>query len=226
MENSPKPQERENPSALTSPNSNSSNSSSSSSSNSNGVQLPSTPKPIARSETNAYPTTFIQADTSSFKQVVQMLTGSSETVKQASKATVDPSSKSAIPPIKTGPKKQGFKLYERRNSLKNLKISPLMPGLVQNSGFSPRKPEILSPSMLDFPSLVLSPVTPLIPDPFNRSPTPCAGNSISTSSEEEKAIAEKGFYLHPSPITTPRDSTPQLLPLFPVTSPKVSGSSA
>ncbi|XP_043701909.1 VQ motif-containing protein 4 [Telopea speciosissima] len=222
MENSPRRQEGENPSALTSPKS---NSSSSSSSNSNGVQLPLTPKPISRSDANAYPTTFIQADTSSFKQVVQMLTGSSETAKQASKANpADPSNKSAIPPIKSGPKKQGFKLYERRNSLKNLKISPLMPGALvhPNSGFSPRKPEILSPSLLDFPGLVLSPVTPLIPDPFNRSPPTCNSND---SMAEEKAIAEKGFYLHPSPITTPRDSEPRLLPLFPVTSPKVSGSS-
>ncbi|XP_042513494.1 VQ motif-containing protein 4-like [Macadamia integrifolia] len=229
MENSPRRQEGENPSALASPKS---NSSSSSSSNSNGVQHPLTPKSIARSDANAYPTTFIQADTSSFKQVVQMLTGSSETAKQASKVTspADPSNKSAIPPIKSGPKKQGFKLYERRNSLKNLKISPLMPGsLHQNSGFSPRKPEILSPSLLDFPGLVLSPVTPLIPDPFNRSPPTCNTNSndsICTSMAEEKAIAEKGFYLHPSPITTPRDSEPRLLPLFPVTSPKVSGSSS
>ncbi|CAN1827631.1 VQ motif-containing protein 4 [Linum perenne] len=38
--------------------------------------LPS-PRPIARSDSaNSYPTTFVQADTSLFKQVVQMLTGS------------------------------------------------------------------------------------------------------------------------------------------------------
>ncbi|OVA00387.1 hypothetical protein BVC80_1183g91 [Macleaya cordata] len=157
-----------------------------------------------------------------------MLTGSSETAKQASKSNFDPSTKNPIPPIKTGPKKQGFKLYERRNSLKNLKISPLMPGFVQNSGFSPRNQEILSPSILDFPSLVLSPVTPLIPDPFNRSPPTCISNSsvANSSVAEERAIAEKGFYLHPSPISTPRDSEPRLLPLFPVTSPRVSGSSS
>jgi hypothetical protein len=153
-----------------------------------------------------------------------MLTGSSETAKQASNSKSDPPSGKAnsIPPIKTGQqKKQGFKLYERRNSLKNgLMISPSMPNFVQNSGFSPRMPEILSPSILDFPSLVLSPVTPLIEDPFKRS---AMGNS---SEEEEKAIAEKGFYLHPSPMSTPRGAEPQLLPLFPVTSPRVSGSSA
>ena len=44
---------------------------------------------------------------------------------------------------------------------------------------------------------------------------------------EEKAMKEKGFYLHPSPApaTTPMDQEPRLLPLFPVTSPRVSGSS-
>uniref|UniRef100_A0A5B6ZCW7 Putative VQ-like protein n=1 Tax=Davidia involucrata TaxID=16924 RepID=A0A5B6ZCW7_DAVIN len=224
MEITSRPQERENPSPTSSPNSNGS------SSNSNGVQIqtpPLTPKPISRSDTNPYPTTFVQADTTTFKQVVQMLTGSSETAKQASKPPTSdpPSSKGCIPPIKsTGQKKQGFKLYERRNQLKNgLMINPLMPGSAQNSGFSPRKPEILSPSILNFPSLVLSPpVTPLIEDRFNKS-SPSVGNS----SEEEKAIAEKGFYLHPSPrTTTSRDSEPQLLPLFPVRSPRVSGTSS
>ncbi|CAK9138241.1 unnamed protein product [Ilex paraguariensis] len=226
MEITSRPQERENPSPTNSPNSNVS-----SSNYSNGsvqIQTPSlTPKPISRSETNPYPTTFVQADTSTFKQVVQMLTGSSETAKQASKPIPSdpPPSKGSIsiPLIKTGQKKQGFKLYERRSILKNgLMISPLMPGLAPNSGISPRNTEILSPSILDFPSLVLSPVTPLIEDPFEKS-SPSMGNS----SEEEKAIAEKKFYLHPSPrTTTPRDSEPQLLPLFPVTSPRVSGSSS
>ncbi|XVE50230.1 hypothetical protein DITRI_Ditri01bG0145200 [Diplodiscus trichospermus] len=217
-------------------------------SSSNGVvQIhtpPLTPVPISRSETNPYPTTFVQADTTTFKQVVQMLTGSSETAKQAStkpptqqhqhqqqqQLQQDPPlpSKSSfpIPPIKTNsPKKQNFKLYERRNSnLKNsLMINTFLPPPVTNniSSFpSPRSTEILSPSLLDFPKLALSPVTPLNEDTFNKS-SPSLGNS----SEEEKAIAEKGFYLHPSPRSTPRDSEPQLLPLFPVTSPKVSGSS-
>lgn len=213
--------------------------------NSNGgVQIPTpplTPIPISRSETNPYPTTFVQADTTTFKQVVQMLTGSSETAKQASSKPPtqhhhhhhhqqDPAlpSKSSfpIPPMKTNsPKKQNFKLYERRNSnLKNnLMINTFLPSNNGGGGgafYSPRNAEILSPSLLDFPKLALSPVTPLNEDPFNKS-SPSLGNS----SEEEKAIAEKGFYLHPSPMSTPRDTEPQLLPLFPVTSPRVSGSS-
>ncbi|KAF5766611.1 putative VQ motif-containing protein/13/19/31/33 [Helianthus annuus] len=153
------------------------------------------PRPVSRSDP---PTTFIQADTTSFKQVVQMLTGSSNPTRQP-----DPtSSKISIPPVKTGPqKKQGFKLYERRNSLKNgLMINPSAPKS------SARLHELLSPSILDFPALVLSPVTPLTEDPFNK-PSP---------SEEERVILEKGFYLHPSPrAATPRGTAePQLLTLF------------
>ncbi|XP_073028913.1 VQ motif-containing protein 4-like [Primulina eburnea] len=182
------------------------------------------PNPIFRSnESNPYPTTFVQADTSSFKQVVQMLTGSSETAKQASRT--DPTSRGggSIPPIRsTGQKKQGFKLYERRNSLKNgLMINTLMSGFSQNPVFSPRNPEILSPSILAFPALVLSPATPLNEDNLSRSSPAAIGNSL----EEEKAIAEKKFYFHPSPRTAPGNAEPQLLSLFPVTSPRVSGSS-
>ncbi|GKA28647.1 VQ motif-containing protein 4-like protein [Tanacetum coccineum] len=192
---------------------------------------PSTPKPLSRSEPNPYPTTFIQADTNSFKQVVQMLTGSSNpnTTNQVQHQDSRKES-SSIPPIKTCPqKKQSFKLYERRNSLKNglmINPNPQNPNAFQNPngrqnpnggakygyGSSPRLyNEILSPSILDFPSLVLSPVTPLPP-------------SVGNSSEEDKAIAEKGFYLHPSPRTVEVTAEPRLLPLFPVTSPRMVGS--
>ncbi|GMJ10179.1 hypothetical protein HRI_004687100 [Hibiscus trionum] len=227
------------PSSSSSPlNSPHSNNGTTNNNNSNGVvQIqtpPLTPIPISRSETNPYPTTFVQADTTTFKQVVQMLTGSSETAKQASsKPPTQHQSSFPIPPMKTNsPKKQSFKLYERRNSnLKNnlMMINTYLPSSVANNGggggggafYSPRNAEILSPSLLDFPKLALSsPVTPLNEDTFNKS-----SPSLGSSSEEDKAIAEKGFYLHPSPMSTPRDTEPQLLPLFPVTSPRVSGSS-
>lgn len=229
--------------------------SSSSSSNSNVINngtVLNLPKPVTRSEPgNPYPTTFVQADPSSFKQVVQMLTGSAETAKQTSSNSTNNNNnlRNHIPPIKTIPKKpnqSGFKLYERRNSLKNLKLNPLLPVFSSNpSGFSPRNADVLSPSMLDFPALVLSPVTPLIPDPFNRNTVPggggsgyrCGNGSLSPSPSpsskpvlnteaEEKAIKEKGFFLHPSPGNTPRDSELRLLPLFPTTSPRASGPSS
>lgn len=44
---------------------------------------------------------------------------------------------------------------------------------------------------------------------------------VSPCPEEERAILEKGFYLHPSPLSTPRGSDPpELLPLFPLSSPR------
>ncbi|KAL5571493.1 hypothetical protein UlMin_021090 [Ulmus minor] len=107
-----------------------------------------------------------------------MLTGSSETIKQTlCKQTQDPTKTFNIPP-----KRQGFKLYEWRNI------------------------EILSPSLHDFPSLTLSPVTPLNEDAFDK---------FSSS----PAIVEKGFYLH---LSTLRESEPQLLSLFLLPSPRVS----
>lgn len=189
---------------------------------------PLTPKIIPRSETNPYPTTFVQADTSSFKQVVQMLTGSAETAAKrhqpAAAPGEAPSARSPIPPAKTGPKRPAFKLYERRHSsFKNLRINPLVPELlgVATARFSPRQqqPKLLSPSVLDFPSLTLSPVTPLIPDPFTRPPHPSSPAGLLA---EERGIAEKGFYLHPSPRGA---DPPKLLPLFPVASPRVSSAS-
>ncbi|OIW11543.1 hypothetical protein TanjilG_26909 [Lupinus angustifolius] len=190
-----------------------------------------TPPLTPRSDSN--PTTFVQADTSTFKQVVQILTGSSETTtptptpKPPQQQQQQQSSRNFNIP----PKKQGFKLYERRNNTikNNLMINTLMPNYANNNhaGFSPRKHEILSPSLLDFPSLTISPVTPLLNDDPLGKLSPSLGNSTLEEKEEEKAIAEKGFYLHPSPRTiTPRDSKPQLLPLFPVTSPRLSESSS
>lgn len=233
MEITSRLQERENTSpTTTSPTSNTTNT------NNNGLLLfhttqttqttstttpPLTPKqPISRSDqqpinnNNPYPTTFVQADPNTFKQVVQMLTGSPDTANVATKHPDPPitQSRNHMPPIK----KQGFKLYERRNSHSNLRnglvINPLLGSGSGRSptGFSPRGKEILSPSVLNFPGLVLSPVTPLVEYPSSDS-------SSSPSVEEDKAIAEKGFYLHPSPRA---GSEPRLLPLFPVTSPRVS----
>lgn len=156
-------------------------------------------------DTTPFPTTFVQADTANFKQVVQRLTGSD---------TPPPPHK----PVKSyphhhgsGPKKPAFKLYERRIGKSNLKmIAPL----AMAAAAAP--PEALSPSVLDFPSLALrSPVTPLLPDPFNRS----QGAEEDEEAAERAAIARTGFFLHPSPRGA--EPPPRLLPLFPVTSPRM-----
>ncbi|KAG0485782.1 hypothetical protein HPP92_009631 [Vanilla planifolia] len=236
MEIGANPGGREVPSPHASP-----NSSSSSSSNSGGEQgvlsMLEVPKPAGYVpekfkslprfvDPNPYPTTFIQADTSSFKQVVQMLTGSTDTA--ANQTTILPPTapKNMIPPAAKAMqlRKPAFKLYERRSSSKNLKmICPLIPSIAGASSphslpstFSPRKqPDILSPSILDLPSLVISPVTPLVSDPFHPFPEP---GTADAEKAEKRAIAEKGFYLHPSPRHA---EPPMLLPLFPVTSPSL-----
>ncbi|CAM0882733.1 unnamed protein product [Alopecurus aequalis] len=184
--------------------------------------LPPSPRPVPRTiETTPFPTTFVQADTTSFKQVVQMLTGSEQSSKNATVTPTAGNSSAGIGGSQTAngpcrPKKPSFKLYERRSSLKNLKmIAPLAMGAPP----SPRKaatPEILSPSVLDFPSLKLSPVTPLTGDPFNPSPA-----SSSSGDAERAAIADKGFFFHPSPRGA---EPPRLLPLFPVSSPRMAAS--
>lgn len=148
---------------------------------------PPTPPPPPKSTPCA--TTFVQADTSSFKQVVQLLTGSAETAAKSC-GGLPPAAKAV-----TGPKRRAFKLYERRSNLKTI-------GPLKLTAFSPHKrpPEITSPSVLAFPSLTLSSVTPLTPDPFD-------------------------WLLHPR--TTPRDAEPpRLLPLFPISSPRTSSASA
>ncbi|XP_020087957.1 VQ motif-containing protein 4-like [Ananas comosus] len=220
MENYPKPQDhKENPPPQTP----------------NSGAAASSPPPTARPGADAvpYPTTFVQAEPSTFKQVVQMLTGSSDTAAAAA-AAASPKHPPAAAAAKgaPGPKRPAFKLYERRSStLKSLKVlSPLMPAFVfsnpcssSSPSFSPRgAAEVLSPSVLDLPSLVLSPVTPLLPDPFAR-PTPPPPGTEAAEAAEERAIAEKGFYLHPSPRA---GLPPRLLPLFPVTSPRLAPASS
>lgn len=163
-------------------------------------------------------TTFVQADPSNFRAVVQKLTG----------ANSDPSAPklpvtlhSRLPPGKQasgemGPRKQPFKLQERRQSGKKLELQ-------LNNNNDNRMTSVglaaLSPRQR---MMMFSPVSPLDMLFLRTSPrTP-----MSPVEQEERAIAHKGFYLHPSPLTTPRGSEPELLPLFPLHSPKLTHDSS
>jgi len=192
--------------------------------------VPPSPKPVPRIiDTTPFPTTFVQADTANFKLVVQRLTGSdtpsSAQNKPAKNHHHHHNNHGGASGLAGGPKKPAFKLYERRIGKNNLKmIAPLAMAAAAAAGASPRKagPEVLSPSVLDFPSLALgSPVTPLVSDPFNRSPA-SASPGVEEAAERA-AIARKGFFLHPSPRGA---EPPRLLPLFPVTSPRMAPSAA
>jgi hypothetical protein len=188
--------------------------------------VPPSPKPVPRIiDTTPFPTTFVQADTANFKQVVQRLTGSDTpppaAAQKPAKSHGHHHHHHGGSGLASGPKKPAFKLYERRIGKNNLKmIAPLAMAAAAAAGASPRKaaPEVLSPSVLDFPSLALgSPVTPLLADPFNRSSASSPGEEDEAA--ERAAIARKGFFLHPSPRAAAEP--PRLLPLFPVTSPRM-----
>ncbi|KAL8521779.1 hypothetical protein ACS0TY_012073 [Phlomoides rotata] len=105
----------------------------------------------------------------------------------------------------TAPRRSPFKLQQRRkHTLRYLEIIQL--------GVESSPPEN-SPGMtrsLPLISPVTGPLTPL----------GCECERVGTDSppsEEERAIAEKGFYLHAS---TGKPEPPVLLTLFPLTSPK------
>ncbi|KAI4355772.1 hypothetical protein L6164_004512 [Bauhinia variegata] len=176
-------------------------------------------------------TTFVQADPSNFRAVVQKLTGASEDPSSPKLPLTLPSRLTAHKPAtataEIGPKKTNFKLHERRHTTKKLEV---------NIGVSER-PTFNSSSLSPSPSshgayvrnragagymglgsemLMTSPVSPLELLARGSPRTP-----RSQQEEEEKAIAEKGFYLHPSPLSTPRGADPpELLPLFPLHSPR------
>ncbi|KAJ9190001.1 hypothetical protein P3X46_001238 [Hevea brasiliensis] len=160
-------------------------------------------------------TTFVQADPATFRTIVQKLTGAPDDLSTQKLPITHPNRPSAIP----GPKRPAFKLHERRQSAKNLQINLNSNSTINNSfehpdlfQFRQRAGFLVSPvSTLDFFGARTSPKSPC--EEF------CSRGS--PRDEEERAIAEKGFYLHPSPLSTPRGAEPpELLPLFPLHSPR------
>ncbi|KAK9069800.1 hypothetical protein SSX86_010196 [Deinandra increscens subsp. villosa] len=147
------------------------------------------------SDPNSPPTTtFVQADPSNFRAVVQRLTG-------------------ATPSHQTAHRRPGFNLHERRQTIGKLEIT-----LNDNGPFRDFRPfsTVVSPrtrhrGFNTGETMMSSPVSTL--DLCGR------GSPRTPNEEEERAIAEKGFYFHPSPLSTPRESGPELLVLFPLCSP-------
>ncbi|GJW39064.1 VQ motif-containing protein 11-like protein [Tanacetum coccineum] len=132
-------------------------------------------------------TTFVEADPYNFRAVVQLLTGA-HTHPHASTSTRKLVQKRSI--SKVGHQRSSYKLHERRKTGKKLEINLARPATREGT-------------------LMGSPVSTL---------DGCGRRSPETPmEEEERAIAEKGYYLHPSPM---KGSQPQLLVLFPLNSPK------
>ncbi|XP_021732085.1 VQ motif-containing protein 11-like [Chenopodium quinoa] len=174
-------------------------------------------------------TTFVQADPSNFRAIVQQLTGSHMTASSSQGGSVR----------RDGSDGAGFKLHERRQqqgAIRKLEMIELNNNSNSNSNNSnaahnynnhhgPLNGHVRVRGGHDV--AMVSPVSTL--DGLSlgiRSPrtNPRSGSSMSEE-EERVVIAEKGFYLHPvSPLSGgSRDFEPRLLPLFPLHSPRDNG---
>ncbi|KAJ4958613.1 hypothetical protein NE237_025724 [Protea cynaroides] len=180
------------------------------------------PSPIPTTATT--PTTFVQADAHTFRDLVQKLTGAGDDLQEKLPITLPArlSPRSSLSGDIVGPRRSSFKLQERRQNMRKLEIK-LGHTSIRSPPYSPRQIQPQTHQLIISP--VPSPVTPLGSDTLSSSVQSSGSGSDSPSSpavsEEEKAIAEKGFYLHPSPLSTPRGSDPpELLPLFPLSSPR------
>ncbi|KAM1642327.1 hypothetical protein ACFX15_011738 [Malus domestica] len=132
------------------------------------------------------PTTFVQADTNNFRDLVQKLTGLSSDSEKL--PITHPARHYPKAPISTGDptdlRWSPFKLQERKHTMRKLKIK-------------------LSLATLHGSQLIPSPVTPLRFKSFSFSSSGSESlSSPTTVAEEKKTIVEKGFYLHLSPLST------------------------
>ncbi|XWS70523.1 hypothetical protein CRYUN_Cryun03dG0055000 [Craigia yunnanensis] len=162
------------------------------------------------------PTTFIQADANTFRDLVQKLTGFATNAEKLPVTLPGRlSSKPSLPGDPTGPRRPPFKLQERRqHTMRKLEIKLGLTTLRN----SPKHRCPTQARRLDSP--IPSPVTPLRSESLFCSSSGTISPSSPVVSEKEKAITEKGFYFHPSPLNTPRGSQPpELLTLFPLSSP-------
>ncbi|KAK1364019.1 VQ domain-containing protein [Heracleum sosnowskyi] len=174
-------------------------------------------------------TTFIQADPSNFRALVQKLTGP----RSNHKLPVTYSGRESV-----GPRIPPFKLQERKQNRKKLEIDlQIVPGV--EDPYSPSTKHIKSSSPVQNRMLIsnndgfwvfndgsrgqmgmakASPVSSSL-DFMVAHSTAISPTTPMTSREEleEKGLAEKGYYLHPTlPAGCRGSDPPALLPLFPL----------
>ncbi|KAF5739069.1 hypothetical protein HS088_TW12G00267 [Tripterygium wilfordii] len=163
---------------------------------------------------SSHNTTFVQADPSNFRTIVQKLTGAPE----------DPSTQKlplTHPTRDLAPKRSAFKLNERRQSAKNLEIQLNKTSYYYNNNETTRQQPNSGFYKQQRGSFLVSPVSTL--DFIGARVSPRSPNTIDEEEEQQRVVAERGFYLHPSPLSTPRSREPELLTLFPLHSPRDNG---
>lgn len=157
-------------------------------------------------------TTYVQADPTNFRSLVQKLTGAPEGSPANLPVTIPPR---RAPPHPDMPISKKQRLQDRRQAPTKLELKLNPSSSSSTSPYtklhhficpppipSPFTTPLVSPvSTMDFSSSLLS--SPSTPTP------------LSPADQVEKAIAEKGFYLHPSPRNNGQHP-PKLLHLFPL----------
>lgn len=175
-------------------------------------------------KSQAQGTTFVHADACNFMEVVQRLTGPN--IKQHPPPPPPPPTSLKV----TGIRKPTFKLHDRGQGLRSSSSSSAS-STSSTSSFSLMivKPDTLLHALYSrvlsppFKSLV-SPSKSLSQLDFCEKESSPSSSSCLNEAEEEKAIRERRFYLHPSPRSlSSRVSDPELLPLFPLTTPRSQG---
>uniref|UniRef100_A0A7N0TYX0 VQ domain-containing protein n=1 Tax=Kalanchoe fedtschenkoi TaxID=63787 RepID=A0A7N0TYX0_KALFE len=178
----------------------------------------------SQSVINAKPTTtFVHVDTITFREVVQRLTSQSDkSLTIAAGVTTGKNDK--VPPILKRASTVS-KLHERRKYSTKPKLE------IVKSRFHYPSAQI-SPSL--FPAGGLLPPSPVTPSTLFSKLTILEQEQKRELSpvtqeidrdEEEKAVKQRRFYLHPSPRSKPGYVEPELLSLFPQTSPRTEADS-
>ncbi|WOL14278.1 hypothetical protein Cni_G23058 [Canna indica] len=155
-------------------------------------------------------TTFVQADAATFKELVQRLTGPHDAVDGHRCQLAQPApSDAATSSTSFATKRAGQKRLHERRQRSRLNLAIPKPGSLSSKPAAtpyPAMAALASPSDA-FADLDISEENEDDQERMNEE-------------EEERAIKERRFYLHPSPRSRTRMTEPELLPLFPLTSPR------
>ncbi|KAK1378220.1 VQ domain-containing protein [Heracleum sosnowskyi] len=151
-------------------------------------------------------TIYVDADPSNFRAVVQKLTGAStDPTVQNLPITISPRPSNAKHYyVDVVPVRPSFNLQEQRQRTPNLihlQINQNDRLTIGESFFAPRKRIMDTSPVSILDTFLASGSTPRAP--------------VSPSVQEERAIANKSFYLHPRPFPSSGKAEPELLPLFP-----------
>ena len=194
--------------------------------------------------------TYVQADASNFREVVQRLTGPSrnDDIDDGAAAAAAATAARGV----VGVKRPAVTLHERRQYAR-LKlheiVKPLPPPLPadfhvdHHSYHQPQQPQQPQQQQFNFfpsppgngcsgasvrspigtPSSIFSRLTIVEEEEQEEEEEEEEEETVVLNREEEEnAIRERRFYLHPSPRSKPGFTEPELLTLFPLTSPKTS----